>query len=538
VKRTILAIFALLLLAVLIKEGHCATISLDSTVTYQTITGWEATAWAGENIDNPAPTVMSIHPGFNNYIGPLLDMAVNDVGINRIRLEIRSGVENPQDHWMRYQTGQINYNDGAGTDSWRQVRYTWINDNNDPNHINESGFQFSELDNKIDKVVTPLKQKVEANGEHLYINLNMVDFGKGNHGLSSNPEEYAEFALAAFQHIDSKYGWVPDALEIALEPHHGTWDATKLGNALVAAARRLEANRYTPDFIAPSHTNAGGSISWYNTMKAIPGVMTYLTEFSYHYYGGNNDANRRAIGNIAAQDGIRTAMLEWWSGGNSYHILHKDLKMAYNSTWQQGALIGVVTVDETEPNNPIVSISDYSRFYRHYSKFVRAGAVRIDAVAFVNTDGKYVVVVKVPVGGSFSIQNLPAGTYGAKYTTYSEYDMDQPDILINAGDDLTTSIPGAGVITIFNKTSIPRNNQSPIADAGQSSKEIKSTVPGAAPDFLDRPRKDSNLLQAFRSPSFIKAISRFFSRLTPDQGGIIWLSTIIIAVLSNFIKVN
>ena len=463
-KRTISVIFLLLLLAVLIKEGHCAIISLDSTVTYQTINGWEATAFAGENIDNPAPTVMGIHPGFDIYIGPLLDMAVNDVGINRIRLEIRSGIENPQDHWMRYQTGQINYNDGPDTDSWRQVRYTWINDNDDPDETNVEGFHFSELDNKIDKVVTPLKQRVEANGEHLYINLNVVDFGISNFELSANPEEYAEFALAAFQHIDSEYGWAPDALEIALEPHHGTWDATELGNALVAAAQRLEANGYTPDFIAPSVTTADGSIVWYNIMKTIPGVMTYLTEFSYHYYGGNTDANRQTIGTIATQDGIRTAMLEWWSPSNSYNILHKDLKMAHNSAWQQGTLMGVIQVDETDPNNPIVSISDYSKFYRQYSKFVRAGAVRIEAtttdntfdpLAFVNTDGKNVVVVKAAVGGSFSIQNLPAGTYGIKYTvSQSVWDFDLADVIISSGEVLSTNIPADGVINIYNKISI------------------------------------------------------------------------------------
>jgi hypothetical protein len=66
----------------------------------------------------------------------------------------------------------------------------------------------------------------------------------------------------------------------------------------------------------------------------------------------------------------------------------------------------------------------------------------------------------------------------------------------------------------------------------QNNKEIKSTVPGAAPDFLDTPEKDSNLFQAFRSPAFIKAISRFFSRLTPGQGGIIWLSIIIIVIIA------
>jgi len=75
----------------------------------------------------------------------LFDQAINDLGINRVRLEIRSGVENSVDNWAAYEAGMIDYQ------TWRSRRYATINDNADPRTINESGFQFSQIDNTIDR---------------------------------------------------------------------------------------------------------------------------------------------------------------------------------------------------------------------------------------------------------------------------------------------------------------------------------------------------------------------------------------------------
>ncbi len=59
---------------------------------------------------------------------------------------------------------------------------------------------------------------------------------------TSTPAEYAEFMLAVFQHLRDKYGIVPDAIEMILEPDNGTsWTPSALGQAMVAAADRLGA---------------------------------------------------------------------------------------------------------------------------------------------------------------------------------------------------------------------------------------------------------------------------------------------------------
>ena len=169
-----------------------------------------------------------------------------------------------------------------------------------------SGFQFTQMDYAVDKVVLPLKQLVEANGETLFINLNYVAFtntigGAGTPGLvyiHDDPDEYAEFVLATYLHLESKYGWVPDTWEIILEPGNSdgdpgsfraTWAApgaqgTLIGNCIVAAAARLTANGFTPSFIAPSNTHMGNAITYFNQMANVSGAMQHVVELSYHRY--------------------------------------------------------------------------------------------------------------------------------------------------------------------------------------------------------------------------------------------------------------
>ncbi|MEO7966603.1 MAG: glycoside hydrolase family 30 beta sandwich domain-containing protein, partial [Gemmatimonadaceae bacterium] len=97
---------------------------------------------------------------------------------------------------------------------------------------------------------------------------------------------------------------------------------------------------------------------------------------------------------------------------------------------------------------------------RQYFRYVGLGAVRVGAtsanntfapVAFRNTNGKYVVVVKATAGGSFSVGGLPAGKYGIDYTVAGDYKHALPDVTVSGSQALTTSIPAAGVLTIFAK---------------------------------------------------------------------------------------
>jgi hypothetical protein len=443
----ILSILALL--AYTSVAGAQVRITLDATVEHQTIIGWEATAWVAEPGD----------PAFPYYKDTLYDLFVNEIGIDRVRLEIRSGVENSSSNWSDYQAGIIDY------PTWRSRRYATVNDNSDPCIINWAGFHFDEMDHQVDTIVTPLRKLMETKGEKLYINLNYVAFtgqiSGGGIYMHDDPEEYAEFVLATYLHLQSKYGWVPDSWEVLLEPDNvSQWDGRLLGRAIVAAAGRLEDNGFHPVFVAPSNTNMGNAVTYFDNLIQVPGALQYLKEFSYHRYGGVSDTNLRAIADRAVQHNLTTSMLEWWFGNATYHILHKDLKMGRNSAWQQETIRGFFDIDNSDPRNPKVSIDDGTKFTRQYYRFVRRGAVRIaatsgsaafDPVAFINANGRYVVVVKADAGGDFTVDGLPSGTYGIKYTTAGQYDIDLPDQSIGAGEYVTTNIPNAGVLTVYQK---------------------------------------------------------------------------------------
>jgi hypothetical protein len=190
-----------------------------------------------------------------------------------------------------------------------------------------------------------------------------------------------------------------------------------------------------------------------------------LKEISYHRYGTIYPGVIQSIGARGKQYGVRTAMLEHI--GATYQELHEDLKVGLNSSWGQYTLAycnitdnggKYYGVDVRNVSAPKVVMGSRTKFLRQYFLFVRPGAVRIDAssgnarydpVAFTNKNGKSVVVIKADTAGVFSLQGLPAGTYGAKYTTIAAYNVDRPDVTITAGQVLPATIPAAGVLTLY-----------------------------------------------------------------------------------------
>jgi hypothetical protein len=459
-----ISIYALVFLSCVqaVSFSH-AEITLDAQTTYQTITGWETTGGIGQS-DLPNE--------FLSWRDAAIEQAI-ELGINRIRLEVRSGSENPVDYYTPYINGQ------ASRDSWRQHSYEIINDDSDSFTINPRGFNFAEMDHRIEYVVNPFRQRLAARGESLLVNLNYVDFGSSNFRHRDAPEEYAEFILATYKHIQSKYGWVPDFVEVVLEPNNAGWSAVQVGRAIVAAASRLRDNGFRPAFIAPSTSGMSSAVSYFDQLIQVPGALDNISELAYHRYGGVSDTALQSIASRATQHGINTAMLEHI--GSGYEELHKDLKMGRNSAWQQYTLAYPTSdngaqyffIDRRTPSNPAVNIGRRTKFLRQYFKFIKRGARRIEAtsddsnldpLAFINTDGKYVVVVKAEGAGTFTLRSLPAGTYGIKYTTASQYDVDSPDVTLNAGEPLSASIPDEGVITVYAKqtSQVPPGDQAVI----------------------------------------------------------------------------
>jgi len=442
-----------------------ALITVDSETRFQTMRGWEVVAQADQHFQ----------PTFPDYAPLVFDHLVEN-GINRIRLEIRAGSENTADSWGDFAAAGYPDDGTPGNQAWRAKRYETINDNGNPNEINPGGFHFTEIDDTIDLVINPVRSRLAERGESLYVNLTYVAFtGQITSGqyLHHAPDEYAEFMLAAFQHVQSKYGWVPNAIEVMLEPDNVTqWRSGALiGQTIVATGRRLQAAGFTPDFIAPSTTCMANAIRYFDDLIAVAEVKTYVKELAYHRYCGVSLDNLQTIVSRAEAHGLSISMLEWWDGANSHQTLHEDLTLGRNSAWQQSTItsinnragLGFVFVDTSNPAHLVTAPGNVTRYTSQYFKHVRQGAQRIGAtsdapalnpIAFVNVNGTYVVVVNALNAGSFGVRGLPEGTYGIHYTTAEEtVALDEQTIV--SGERVTGNIPAAGVLTIYGKPSPP-----------------------------------------------------------------------------------
>ena len=231
--------------------------------------GWEVSArlWEQNKAKN------AYDPAWLAYRDEILDRLVNQVGIDSVRVEVRSGFENPVDAWARFESGADSYSD------WRKRRYEKINDNADPDRRNDAGFHFTELDYQMRNIVLPMRALLARRGERLHINLCYVDFSpegnKGDVDHAAEPAEYAELILAAFDHLKTEFGNHADLFEIVLEPEKSDdWRGQQIGRALVAVATRLRAAGYSPAFIAPSTMRASAAPGYVDDMLSVPGRPT------------------------------------------------------------------------------------------------------------------------------------------------------------------------------------------------------------------------------------------------------------------------
>ena len=203
-------------------------------------------------------------------------------------------------------------------------------------------------------------------------------------------------------------------------------------------------------------------------MMAVPRVDDYLTEASYHRYVGATDANLNLIHGRAAANGLDTSHLELI--GATHHDLHKDIELAWCSAWAQFTLAAKHTVgdnggqyyliDDTVPSAPVIVPGWRTKYLRQYFRYIRPGALRVGATSthfgieplmFQHATVGDVLVAKCNAGRTFHVVGLEAGTYGVRYTTSTEDDVDAGDVALIPGQIPTVSIPSFGVITVYRK---------------------------------------------------------------------------------------
>jgi hypothetical protein len=437
-----------------------ATVTVDPNTSYQTMKGWEATAQTGLGD--------FISSGVN-YHDDALDAAV-DLGITRIRTEALSGwVENTTDYWGNYETDGRDYNGG-------NAAYTALQNNRRiPVDVNPGSFKMSSIAFQIDNYIVPMKAKVEARGETLFWSMCYVHFSASNQLHVDTPAEYGEFMLAIWDYLNSTYGFVPDALEIFLEPDNtAAVTASELSAMIVAARDAIVGAGYTkPYFVAPSTEDGPNARTMYLALTST--ARSYIDEICYHLYndlsGSMTSLNRMDLATTAA--GKNTSMLEYAQATIDH--LHDDLRLANVSSWAQYA-ISYPTTDSgyqyfligSSPGYAIAE-GERTKYIRHYTYAVRPGAVRKGVsisgtgsgfgspLAFRNPNGTYAVVMKCSGAVSFDLAGLPDGTYEVRYTTGngtsvpSAYWQSLSDQVVSGGNTGSISMPGAGVITIYDQ---------------------------------------------------------------------------------------
>ncbi len=411
-------------------------ISIDHNRPGQLLAGWEVTArfWEFDKANN-------------RYDGSwlasrdsIVQKLVDDAGITRVRVELRSGVENPIDYWTQFVNGQLSYT--ANRDHY----YEKFNDNSNPAIANAAGFQWPSFDYYIENFVLPMRNRMAARNETLSINLCFVDFGgtafKGTLSFSGAPDEYAELITLAAMRMRDKYGINVDTLEIILEPDNGDgWSGQAIGRAILAAKTRLAAAGINPKIVAPSASVAGSTISFLDGIASVAGAQAALNTISYHRYdGAGADQALPAIRQRAASLGIDTAMLEYVDA--SVENFFKDMEFGGATAWQSYAAaakassasaVGNGAILWRDPAGALALTPQFSRMAL-VQRETRPGARAYKATPllgsdmpldFQNPDGSEVIAIYSPGGSTVEISGAShtaynvtfAGPGGAAYTT-------------------------------------------------------------------------------------------------------------------------
>jgi hypothetical protein len=431
-----------------------ATISVDKTKSFQTMTGWEA---AIDLSDKETRQLFLASPD------EVVSRAANELGINRLRLEIRAGAESRTRNFARFEAGELT------AEQWRPLRYATENDNSDPKVIDWSGFDFTEIDAMVEEQLLPMRDAVAKRGERLHVNICYVAFTKqikGGDYLHDDPEEYAEIVLATYLHLQKKYGFVPDTWEVILEPDLvPEWTPKFTAEAIAAAGRRLREHGFTPRFVAPSVTNTANAIRYIDAIARNKGAINDVVEFSYHRYRQATPSNVRAIAERAQRFGKSTSMLELWFGKATSKVLFEDLTVGNVSAFQGRTFLGHFQLRRHATGE--VQISPRKDVRMNGALFVPVwmGARRIDAhsneralvnpVAFVNTDGRMVVAALATGAVDLSFQGLAPGAYEARYGGETRSGVIAREIVVGADGRARATMPEAGVFSLAQKRAGP-----------------------------------------------------------------------------------
>jgi hypothetical protein len=376
-----------------------------------------------------------------------------------------------------------------------------VNDNADPRVINPAGFDFSKIDPYIREQLLPLRDLLHERGERFVLYGSAVLF-QPSEGPRSTPrflvedaEEYAEFCIAALEHLRG-FGLEPDYWAIVNEPDLvGIWTPAQMAARVVALGRRMREAGFTTRISAPETVQPAGVSSWLSTLAATPQVRPYLGGISYHSYDYDPTigerppvAPRAAVANWGrllnlpvaqteqGQAGKKNADMRW--NGLAYEFaldiaenILADLVHANAAAWQIHAIIGWGELGDSHVAGTFALARRDGSGYdkpaqywgaRHFTRWLRPGAVRVGlhgaqpgspvmAAAFLTPAGRPVIVAmnRSPHEHHIQIGGLPAGDYSLSLTTRSAAALERRLAPLTAGHPLRFTLPGESIATFF-----------------------------------------------------------------------------------------
>jgi hypothetical protein len=264
-----------------------------------------------------------------------------------------------------------------------------------------------------------MQRLLAARGEKLVVNVCFVAFVDERPTFHENPEEYAEFALATMLHLRQKYGLEPDGWEVILEPDlAGRWSGRRIGQTIVATARRFAENGIRAGFVAPSTTNMATASRYFDDMLRVDGALPHLKELSYHRYRGVNSRALAMLTKRSERYHVPIAMTELWFGRAGPDVLFEDLEAG--AVAFQNRVVGGLVVDAKKGN---LTLNKDARYNGAVFRAVRPGAVRIGttsssdelkALAFKRPQGGIVTALRATAATDVVVRGLPAGSYVIK----------------------------------------------------------------------------------------------------------------------------
>ncbi len=469
---------ALALACAVLPRAEAATVRIDGTKQHQTILGWGATLWAPWASDEQRNEV--------------LDEAVNDLGLTRLRLE------------------------PPGGNRRTAIRWEWDNDNADPYDINWDAFATDAFDARVAKWVVPFKERVEANGDPFSIYVSPSFFNGGSTGeapawLLRSPGENAEFALSLLLYLRDRHGVTADYYCILNEAgNNNAWSAQVVGEMIKALGPRLRAAGLPTKIQFPESINPSVAWRYIETLRDDAEVWPHVGLLAYHLYGPR-DPFRSQIREFGESNGLPTAQTEFMR--LKIDNLYNDMTLGGVSCWE---LYGMGQY--LQPNRDGTSFERRPHYWnwRQVMHYVRPGAVRVDAasddaglrVLAFGKEGRATVVLlnnSQPLQDrTVALVGLPPGAYGVCRSVRRRATEELGVRAVAASAPLRVDMPQDTVLTVYPH---PGGNLPPTL-----------TGWGARPAFLTSPA-DRLTLSASAVDAERDAVSFAWSVESQPQGG-------------------